>query len=117
MRPDRPRTRPPPPPPLQIFERKPTTVKNFGIWVRYNSRTGVHNAYKEYRDCTLNGAVEQLYHEMGSRHRTRASQMQIIKTATVKAADVSKLRGVGARGFDRSAGLKHWITRQAMGLS
>lgn len=25
---------------LQIFERKPTTVKNFGIWVRYQSRTG-----------------------------------------------------------------------------
>jgi hypothetical protein len=24
----------------QIFERKPTTVKNFGIWVRYQSRTG-----------------------------------------------------------------------------
>jgi hypothetical protein len=27
---------------LQIFERKPTTVKNFGIWVRYQSRTGEH---------------------------------------------------------------------------
>ena len=25
------------------------------------SRTGYHNAYKEYRDTTLNGAVEQLY--------------------------------------------------------
>ena len=45
----------------QIFERKPTTVKNFGIWVRYQSRTGYHNMYKEYRDTTLNGAVEQLY--------------------------------------------------------
>jgi len=30
----------------QIFERKPTTVKNFGIWVRYQSRTGYHNMYK-----------------------------------------------------------------------
>jgi hypothetical protein len=45
----------------QIFERKPTTVKNFGIWLRYQSRTGYHNMYKEYRDTTLNGAVEQLY--------------------------------------------------------
>ena len=25
------------------------------------SRTGFHNAYKEYRDVTLNGAVEQMY--------------------------------------------------------
>ncbi len=45
----------------QIFEKKPTTVKNFGIWVRYQSRTGYHNMYKEYRDTTLNGAVEQMY--------------------------------------------------------
>lgn len=32
--------------PPQIFERNPTTVKNYGIWVRYQSRTGYHNAYK-----------------------------------------------------------------------
>ena len=54
---------------VQIFEKKPTTVKNFGVWVRYQSRTGYHNMYKEYRDTTLNGAVEQLYQEMASRHR------------------------------------------------
>jgi len=46
---------------MQIFEKRPTTVKNFGIWVRYQSRTGYHNMYKEYRDTTLNGAVSQLY--------------------------------------------------------
>ena len=45
----------------QIFEKKPTTIKNFGIWLRYQSRTGYHNMYKEYRDVTLNGAVEQMY--------------------------------------------------------
>ena len=74
----------------EIFEKNPTTIKNFGIWVRYNSRTGVHNAYKEYRDVTLNGAVEQLYQEMGSRHRVRASGIQIIKTATVKSSDCKR---------------------------
>lgn len=46
---------------VQIHEKKPTTIKNFGVWVRYQSRTGYHNMYKEYRDTTLNGAVEQLY--------------------------------------------------------
>ena len=74
----------------EIFEKNPTTIKNYGIWVRYNSRTGVHNAYKEYRDTTLNGAVEQMYQEMGSRHRVRASGISIIKTATVKAADCKR---------------------------
>jgi large subunit ribosomal protein L18Ae len=71
---------------LQIFERKPTTVKNYGIWVRYQSRTGYHNMYKEYRDVTLNGAVGQLYQEMASRHRVRLPCIQIIKTATVPAS-------------------------------
>jgi large subunit ribosomal protein L18Ae len=75
----------------QIFERNPTTVKNYGIWVRYQSRTGYHNAYKEYRDTTLNGAVEQMYQEMASRHRVRSPCIQIIKTATITA---SQVRGV-----------------------
>ena len=70
---------------MQIFEKRPTTIKNFGIWVRYQSRTGYHNMYKEYRDTTLNGAVSQLYQEMNGRHRVRYPCIQIIKTATVPA--------------------------------
>ena len=45
---------------VQITEKYPTVIKNFGVWVRYQSRTGYHNMYKEYRDVTLNGAVEQV---------------------------------------------------------
>ena len=74
----------------EIFERRPTTVKNYGIWLRYTSRTGVTNAYKEFRDTTLNGAVEQMYQEMGARHRVRGREVQIIKTATVAAADCKR---------------------------
>ena len=44
----------------EIFERKPHTVKNFYISLRYNSRSGTHNMYKEYRDTSLTGAVEQM---------------------------------------------------------
>jgi len=73
-------------------------VKNFGIWVRYQSRTGYHNMYKEYRDVTLNGAVGQLYQEMSARHRVRFSCLQIIKTATVpaKACKRANTQQVGA---------------------
>jgi len=71
----------------EIFEKDPSTVKNFGIWVRYQSRTGFHNLYKEYRDTTLNGAVDQLYSDMASRHRVRAPGVQIIKTAQVPASN------------------------------
>lgn len=69
----------------QIFEKNPTKINNYGIWLRYQSRTGYHNMYKEYRDTTLNGAVEQMYNEMASRHRVRFPCIQIIKTATVPA--------------------------------
>jgi len=70
----------------EIYERKPTTVKNFGVWVRYQSRTGYHNMYKEYRDLTLNGAISQMYQEMASRHRVRYPCIFVIKTATVPAS-------------------------------
>lgn len=33
------------------------SVKNYGIWLRYNSRTGSHNMYREYRDIATNNAV------------------------------------------------------------
>ena len=46
--------------PAQIFERSPEQVKNFGIWFRYDSRTGTHNAYKEYREVSLTDAVNSL---------------------------------------------------------
>ena len=46
--------------PAQIFEKSPEKVKNFGIWFRYDSRTGTHNAYKEYREVALTDAVNSL---------------------------------------------------------
>ena len=46
--------------PAQIFEKTPEKVKNFGIWFRYDSRTGTHNAYKEYREVALTDAVNSL---------------------------------------------------------
>jgi ribosomal protein L20A (L18A) len=38
---------------------------------------GYHNMYKEYRDTTLNGAVDQMYSEMASRHRVRFPCIQV----------------------------------------
>merc|ERR1712000_173715 len=69
----------------ELFEKNPNTVKNFGIWIRYDSRSGTTNMYKEYRDTTLTGAINQMYTEMASRHRARRSVVQIIRTAVVPA--------------------------------
>ena len=56
---------------FQTFEKNPTKIKNYGIWLRYQSRTGYDSMYKEYRDTTLNGAIRVMYNEMASRHRVR----------------------------------------------
>lgn len=53
---------------MQRFDRKPTKIQNYDIWLRYQSRTGYHNMYKEFHDITLNGVVEQMSDEMASRH-------------------------------------------------
>ena len=39
----------------QVFEKNPNIVKNFAVLIKYDSRTGTHAMYKEYRDVTVNG--------------------------------------------------------------
>merc|ERR1712183_649033 len=69
----------------RVFERKPQNVKNIGIWLRYDSRSGTHNMYREYRDLTASGAVTQCYRDMGAGHRARAHAIQIIRCEVVEA--------------------------------
>ncbi|CAL4069595.1 unnamed protein product [Meganyctiphanes norvegica] len=66
-----------------VVERKPLVIKNIGIWLRYDSRSGTHNMYREYRDLTISGAVTQCYRDMGARHRARAHSIQVMRVETV----------------------------------
>jgi large subunit ribosomal protein L18Ae len=63
---------------LQIHEKRPTKVKNFGIWIRYDSRSGTHNMYKEYREMSRTDAVQALYQDMAARHRTRFGSVHVM---------------------------------------
>merc|ERR1712189_101767 len=65
----------------QISEKNPSSVKNFGIWLRYNSRSGTHNMYREYRATHTADAVTQAYHDMGARLRARPGSIQIMNVA------------------------------------
>ena len=78
----------------EIVEKNSSMVKNYGIWLRYDSRAGTHNMYREFRDVKLTGAVSQLYDEMAGRHRARPRSIQIIRTGIVKAADLRRLNGM-----------------------
>ncbi|KAJ3115486.1 60S ribosomal protein L20 [Phlyctochytrium bullatum] len=74
----------------EIFEKKPLTVKNFGIFLRYDSRSGTHNMYKEFRELTRTDAVAACYQDMASKHRARFSSIHILKVVEVKKADVRR---------------------------
>merc|ERR1719321_2613589 len=72
---------------MEIQEKKPLKVKNFGVWLRYDSRSGTHNMYKEYRALKLTDAIGMMYNEMAGRHRAQAQSIQVIKTKEVADAD------------------------------
>jgi len=74
----------------EIFEKRPEQIKNFGIWLRYDSRSGTHNMYKEYREMSRTDAVESCYQDMAARHRARFRAIQIIRVAAVDSKDVRR---------------------------
>merc|ERR1712159_724951 len=65
----------------EIFEKKPEKISKYGIWIRYDSRSGTTNMYKEYSALTQNDAVSAMYQEMAGRHRARFSSIHIIRVA------------------------------------
>eukprot|EP00922_Rhytidocystis_sp_ex-Travisia-forbesii_P033607 GHVS01049922.1.p1 GENE.GHVS01049922.1~~GHVS01049922.1.p1 ORF type:complete len:205 (-),score=21.46 GHVS01049922.1:423-1037(-) len=67
-------------------------VLNYGLWIRYDSRTGTHNMYKEYRDVSETGAVSQLHAEMAGNHRALSSCIQIIRIQAVPDAECRRAR-------------------------
>lgn len=60
-----------------IHEKRPLRVKNFGIWIRYDSRSGTHNMYKEFRELSRAAAVKSLYQDMAARHRARFRSIHV----------------------------------------
>ena len=67
----------------QIRERNTQTVKNYGISIKYNSRSGTHNMYKEYRATSLCSAVEAMYADLAGLHRARFRSIHIVDTFVV----------------------------------
>jgi len=57
-------------------------VKNFGIWLRYDSRSGTHNMYKEFRELSRADAVKSLYQDMAARHRARFRSVHVRLTVS-----------------------------------
>mmetsp|Transcript_41224 Transcript_41224/g.96923 ORF Transcript_41224/g.96923 Transcript_41224/m.96923 type:complete len:179 (-) Transcript_41224:800-1336(-) len=71
----------------KILTRKNNHVKNFGIWLRYESKSGITNMFKEYRDVNSTSAVEQMYAELAGRQRARWSSIIILRIEELKASE------------------------------
>jgi len=75
----------------EIQEKHPLKVKNFGLWIRYDSRSGTHNMYKEYRELSRTDAIEALYQDMAARHRARFRSIHILRVVELeKTADIKR---------------------------
>lgn len=74
----------------EIHDKSPTKVSNYGVWLRYESRTDTHNMYKEFRDTSINGAIGQLHQEMSGRHRAQQSATQIMRFKTLKNSELRR---------------------------
>lgn len=72
---------------MEIHEKHPQKVKNFGVWIRYDSRSGTHNMYKEYREMSRTDAVHAMYQDMAARHRARFRSIHILKVVEVEKID------------------------------
>merc|ERR1711865_803313 len=70
----------------EIFEKKPEKVSKYGMWLRYDSRSGTTNMYKEFSALSQNEAVQQMYQEMAGRHRARFTSIHIIKVQEIEAS-------------------------------
>ncbi|KAI9892142.1 MAG: 60S ribosomal protein L20 [Vezdaea aestivalis] len=75
----------------EIQEKRPQKVKNFGVWIRYDSRSGTHNMYKEYREMSRTDAVQSLYNDMAARHRARFRSIHILRVVELeKTTDIRR---------------------------
>ena len=95
---------------VELVEKYSRVVKTYGIWLRYDSRSGTHNMYREFRDVRLTGAVSQLYDEMAGRHRTRPRSIRIIRTAEIKDEDVKRANPLQYIGDEVKFPLPHRVS-------
>lgn len=68
----------------KVHEKKNRAIKNFGIWLRYESKSGTINMYKEYRDTLASGAIEQMYLEMAGRHKAKWSSIIVLRIENLR---------------------------------
>mmetsp|Transcript_27269 Transcript_27269/g.31961 ORF Transcript_27269/g.31961 Transcript_27269/m.31961 type:complete len:194 (+) Transcript_27269:20-601(+) len=96
----------------EIREPNTNIVRNYGITIRYNSRSGTHNMYKEFRATDVCKAVSQMYQDMAGRHRARFSTIHIVDAAIVPAGVKASKRYNPLTDGDAPAAVQRPIVKQ-----
>ena len=63
----------------ELFDSGKVTSKNYGIYLKYRSNVGTTNLFKEFRDVNIQGAIDQLYNEMGGNYKVSRERVEIIR--------------------------------------
>jgi len=71
----------------KIRPLKTNFVRNFGIWIKYESKNGPINMYKEYRDVSGTGAIQQMYLEMAGSYKVKWSSIVVLRTEEINKED------------------------------
>jgi len=74
----------------EVQPKHPLRVHNYAIYLRARSKTCITNLTKEYRDTTIVGAVQQMYHEMAARHRCKFYDIQILGASRRKDSEAKR---------------------------
>jgi len=74
----------------ELKEKRPGTIKNFAVQLRWYSRTGPVNTSKEIRDTHLARGVSRIFTQLSGQHRASFSNIQVIRTATKTAAECTR---------------------------
>ena len=75
-----------------MLDPEPKRVKNFGFWLKYRSRSGTHNMYKEYRALTIEVAAQKLFNDMAGRHKAKGANIHIIDVREISDHEVKRDR-------------------------
>eukprot|EP01064_Diplonema_japonicum_P037757 TRINITY_DN895_c0_g2_i2.p2 TRINITY_DN895_c0_g2~~TRINITY_DN895_c0_g2_i2.p2 ORF type:complete len:184 (+),score=52.03 TRINITY_DN895_c0_g2_i2:124-675(+) len=74
----------------ELKEKRPGVIKNFGVQLRWYSRTGPVNTSKEIRDTHLSRGVSRIFNELSGQHRASFSNVQVIRTCTKAPKDCTR---------------------------
>lgn len=62
----------------EIIDNSELRVRNFGINIKYRSKAGVHNIYKEVRATSRCSAISNLFNSMAGTHKVTNDLIDII---------------------------------------